>query len=551
VSRFWLAAIFSAALALAQQTNLATIEGHVHDGSGRPVRKAGMTLRAAQGASVFSVATDADGKFSFARIAPGGYTLSAERTGYQRKLYRASLHETFSTLTVAAGQNLKNVDLVLQRAFSITGRVLDADGDPVAVVSVSLLRHTLQSGSAMEATHSVYTDEAGKYTMPDLAPGSYYLRAGPGDGRAFSIVGMRAVTDPSFAAQDYYADTFYPGAVDQAGAKAIAISADDVPGADIHLRKTPAFLVKGKLVGTLPGDPGAQCQVILTRADLPATISPWPRGVVDHPAKDGTFHFAGSHFPPGEYFLTAELQMRRLVVAPQRLTIANRDIDDAVLNLQPFVQLHGSVTMEGRARTDFSKYPGTPPPSVTMGISLLPTNSPMLLSGGVARIDAADGSFTIADVAPGSYTVRLSGIPGLAWPKSIRLGSQDARNGEIAVRETSGSTPLRITLSPAQAQISGVVKSVRGKPVAGSTIILIGEPGTRTALTGSDQNGDFTFSTLEPGAYRLFAWEDIEAAQRYDPDSMKAHESQSVRVVLKENEKQHVTLREIPAGEHR
>jgi protocatechuate 3,4-dioxygenase beta subunit len=73
--------------------NFATIEGHVTDASGHPIRKAGLTLRAVgQGGTPlkppYNAISDAEGKFSFDEITPGGYTLSVERAGYRAQPYR-------------------------------------------------------------------------------------------------------------------------------------------------------------------------------------------------------------------------------------------------------------------------------------------------------------------------------------------------------------------------------------------------------------------------------------------------------------------------------
>jgi protocatechuate 3,4-dioxygenase beta subunit len=95
VIRLVVAAMVSAVVGLGFQIsanppggNLASVEGRVTDESGRPLRKAGVTLRAAgdgaQSRSPYTGATDADGRYSFDGIAPGGYTLEVERAGYLR-----------------------------------------------------------------------------------------------------------------------------------------------------------------------------------------------------------------------------------------------------------------------------------------------------------------------------------------------------------------------------------------------------------------------------------------------------------------------------------
>ncbi len=564
MKRLLFAIIVSGTLAGAQQTvssvppgvagNSASLQGSVSDAGGHPIRKAGLTLRSAyqpgnQQNHVYNAATDADGKFFFDGLAPGSYALSAELAGYLQKMYRASPHETFSAIPLAAGQSLTDIHLVLSRALAIAGRVLDEDGDPVAAAPVRILQRTLQSTNLM-VQHTVYTDEFGQYNLPDLSPGEYYLSAGDASRGALSILGMKVSAGPAPGSSGgrgeqprFYAETFYPNSIDQSGAKPLQLLHDDLPGIDIHLRRTRAFAVKGKLVGTVPGHPLEQLQVLLTPANLPSIRSPMAQGTYGRMAKDGSFEFTDLRFPPGAYFLTVlHPSDRRLMLAPQRLMIGDSEIDDAVLNLQPLVTLQGRLTLEGDRPTDFSVFPQSPPPSVTMRVSLTPVNGPTLYSssGGVAN----DGAFTIADVAPGAYQVRTSGIPGSAWVRSIRFGSEQAAGSEIQVTAASASAPLQITLSRSVGQIDGVVRTQDGKPASGSTVILIGE--LPMGLTGVNQNGEFTLPSVQPGTYRIYAFEDIEAAQRYDPALLKAHEAMSALVTVKENGRERMTLTEIP-----
>lgn len=73
-------------------------------------------------------------------------------------------------------------------------------------------------------------------------------------------------------------------------------------------------------------------------------------------------------------------------------------------------------------------------------------------------------------------------------------------------------------------------------------------PDSRTMLTGTDRTGRFTMARIPPGTYRVYAWEDLDTAQRYDADNFAQFQSQSVTVTLKENDTAEITLRQIPAS---
>jgi hypothetical protein len=65
-------------------------------------------------------------------------------------------------------------------------------------------------------------------------------------------------------------------------------------------------------------------------------------------------------------------------------------------------------------------------------------------------------------------------------------------------------------------------------------------------LSGVGENGRFTL-TVPPGTYRLYAWEDLATAQYSDPEFLKPYEPNSLRVIVGENGRVQVTLKEIPA----
>lgn len=401
------------------------------------------------------------------------------------------------------------------------------------------------------------TDQSGRYAIQDLTPGVYYLGAGAAayDG-AFLVFGLNAFSEPpsmptisSNVLGTYYANTYYPGVVDQASAKAIRVQHDDISNLDISLVKTQAFRVSGRVTGIAPGHPLDQCRVTLAPVGAPVSMNgPQFQGTTVQIGNDGTFDFGGARFPPGEYYLAVAAFAGRsnLVLARERLTIADRDVKNSVLPLQPLVQLHGKFVVEGEPQTDFSKLPGVPPPTVTTRLGLSfegdatwgPTSSNI----------KSDGSFTIGEVAPGTYDVHVSGNPGGTWVKSIRLGSREAAGGVIDVTGASAAEPIQVLLSRSMGAIDGIVRTKSGAPAAGSTVIILSVPlGKTSALTGADANGEFTMP-IAPGQYRIYAWEDLLEAQRYDPSLLKDHEGESVTVTIREGSSERVTLTAIPSG---
>jgi Carboxypeptidase regulatory-like domain len=559
LSRLLFLAFTAATVALAQNT--ASLAGRVTDTTGHPLHKAALTLRNVGPAPVpqptFTAESGSDGKFSFDGIPPGRYMLTLERIGYLQKSWRSGPQETSSRLTLTVGQHIGGITLAMIRAVTISGKVTDADGDPVAGVQVTLLRRTYEGDAGFMIERSFYTDATGHYQIPDLAAGNYYLSANAGfEADAFRAVGMRAMngsssdqlTNPAQPPQ-YYTTTYYPNTV------SIGTGQNDIQDIDIRLRTTPAFQVKGKISGTVAGHPLDQCRVAIAGAYAPGSggssgYSGFRPSIFV--AKDGTFDFKDIHIAPGSYFLVAWCYQgwTQEILARQPLTVRDRDIDDAVVNLQPLVDLHGTVAIEGQPGVDFSAHSDANPPlTTTMGVGLTFRNHPHGTNGLTARIQS-DGSFTISGIAPGTWNLSVGGTPG-TYVKSIRLGSREVSANDIQIDATTAATPLQITLSAAMSAITGMVQTAGGAPLVSSVVTIVSvphEPGSRTMMTGSDRNGRFTIPVIAPGTYRVFAWEDPDTAQRYNADDLAQFQNQSATVTVKENETGQVTLRQIPAS---
>ncbi len=158
------AAIFAMLAAAQQPQGTASLEGRVTEAGGRPVEKAGLTLAGQPGSQpyrVYQTISGPDGSFSFTGVDPGTYWLRAERAGYLRAEYRASPHETISPIALAAGRRSNPVNVTMTRSATISGRVLDGNGDPVESAQVQVLRRVFRPGFPMEAGRFANTDQSG------------------------------------------------------------------------------------------------------------------------------------------------------------------------------------------------------------------------------------------------------------------------------------------------------------------------------------------------------------------------------------------------------
>src|SRR5947209_9018123 len=118
----------------------AVIEGIVTKEPGsEPVKKAVIELITESQAdgSNYTAVSGADGSFRIEGILPGRYHLYAERTG----LLEVDKHRARADgriLTLAAGQDVKDLQIRLQAAAVVRGRVTDEDGDPMTNAQVTV-----------------------------------------------------------------------------------------------------------------------------------------------------------------------------------------------------------------------------------------------------------------------------------------------------------------------------------------------------------------------------------------------------------------------------
>ena len=132
--------VFFAVLALMQRAGpesaiTSAIDGVVkHSGTDEFLSNVVVSLNGQSGPAT-TATTDAKGRFSFKNVNAGTYRLQPQRDGY----IRASKGSGPQSLTVVAGQDIHDVELSLIAAASMSGRIVDAAGQPLKGVQVSAI----------------------------------------------------------------------------------------------------------------------------------------------------------------------------------------------------------------------------------------------------------------------------------------------------------------------------------------------------------------------------------------------------------------------------
>lgn len=517
------AILFIMAAAAVAADYVCSIEGTIYNAAtGEPVRKAVVTLRPADGVRAQgpgrAAISDTAGHYSITGVDPGAYRLFAERTGFIRQELGATRPGKSGTpVLLAAGENRKDADLRLTPQGVITGRVLDEDGDPAALVSVTLLRTGYAQGrkQLMPGGPNVTTNDQGEFRVFGLAPGRYYLMA--------SYRPLSA--EEAALTAEAYAPTFYPGAASADGAAPIDVAAGSVlRGIDIRLQRMTAVRVRGRVVDAATNDPVRGAIVMLSpRAGVIAT--PAAQRVV---RVRGQALFEMDGITPGSYVLSAHANRDQQLSARMLLEVGQSDVNDLTLALTPGAEIAGVVKLAG----------GTGELPRGLRVQLEPASE----SGYPIAPVKQDGSFRMQHVQADTYSVRLYGLPDTAYVQEVRFG--DAVIGESGLDFSRGFTPgeLTITIAPTAAHVDGTVLDDKGQPFAGATVVIAAEK-AKAITVRTDQSGRFSAGGLAPGDYRLWAFDDIDAGAWDDPEYMKPHDAQAGRVTVKDNDHQTAQLK--------
>ena len=475
-----------------------SLSGTVVDAvTGRPVAGVQLVLEPldTRPARPPSTVSDERGGFTLADLGPGHYRLRGIRDGYPDTWYGARRPDSYGTvIALAAGQGLAGLELKLRPFASMEGTIRDPDGRPAGGVSVSLARQSWVGGVRRVAIAArATTDESGRYHVPALLPGKYYVRV-----------------------EDRVAATLYPGVIDPASATAIDVAAGvRISGIDVTLVRTGTFRVKGRAVvpqGTAP-------------ATLHLENGPTELGFAlgTRAGRDGAFEFRG--VPPGVYTLSGltnstEMQYR----ARMRVTVADADVPGVVLSIVPGAEVVCRVKVEGGGR--------------------LPLAGAIVVFAGedgstqsVARQEEEEEQTLTANVNPGRYTVYFnpSGNTRALYVKRIRSGSVDVLRDGLTISQ-AGRVPLEILAASDVGRVEGLVVDAPGdQPAGGATVVLVPAATTPPRIDRfqegvADQGGRFAFAAVPPGDYRLYAWEEIESGAWYEPGFLAKYAGQNVTV---------------------
>jgi len=502
-----LAAVWAPAAWLTAQE--ASAESCVFEGTARnsvtqlPLGKVSIQLIPANGSVGYSGSSKADGSFRFAGVVAGDYGLQAQRAGYSAQwVLTDNSGHAISTLHLAPGQTVTGNHLWFMPESSISGTVIGFDGEPLPSAAVTLIARKWRNGKRVYVgAGSATTGDTGEYHLSSLAPGRYFLYAGPPQEGPLAGSILEAPGKPEMR----IAGRYYPNASQLDGAAAIDLGPGDrVPAIDWKLPLAPVFHLTGS------ADPGpSENAGVALKPQYNGQMLDWA-GEGAPIGKDGKFDIAG--VTPGSYFLYSfdDSLHDRLVSAKLPVIVAAQNLAGVTAPKVARFDLKGQVRAEGAAAPD----------KIPVQIFYEGSEADEYTSFQRRAEPQPDGTFAIRDLTPDRYTIRIAnldtGKEGGFYLKSVRVDGVDAAGRGIDL--TGGPADnVELILSDAVGSVTGTVRWPETKsnsetvpePAAELTIVTIPEnvesKDTRPIAAYLDQDGHFRLSDLEPGTYRVFA----------------------------------------------
>jgi len=254
------------------------------------------------------------------------------------------------------------------------------------------------------------------------------------------------------------------------------------------------------------------------------------------------------------------------------LSIGSADVDNLTISVVPAGSIPGRVRIDGQLPAQMS--------IERLRVQLTPVGnaqsslSSVLSSGFYQNTQAnvaADGTFRLLNIVPGEYRVELSGSPinASASPNSPAatqyFGSMQTANAYIKDAQLDGAdafnVPLRfagsvnngleIVLAFGSGRVDGTVTDGRSQPATSGRVVAVPDRlRFRSDLYRAqaiDASGKFTFPSLPPGDYRVFAWESVEENGWFDPDLLERSSGRAHSLHVSEMSTQTISVQIIPA----
>ena len=432
----------------------------------------------------YRATTDQLGNYRISKIPAGSYEVRA-----LTKSLVAETQQPRKFFMIAEGENVEDINFALVRGGVITGKLTDADGEPL--IERYLTLEFAQTADTFTHSKSVKTDDRGIYRFFGVPPGKYRVSAGESDNRL-----------PG-GSQPVYKRTFYPSVTDSAKASVIEVTeGSEANNVDITLpRPVATFRVSGRIVDARTGKPLSNMKYGVQQT----------RGNETQGSQGGISNAAGEfnldNAQPGTY--TFYIVPDSEDVQPESLVfqVDDRDVTDLLIQARKGGSVSGVVVFED------SEKKGVPSED-KLEIFASVQNAKHQFNGRPPAYVASDGSFRVMGLQSGRVHFTVFGFTKGRDSRSLQIVRIE-RNGtvqpsEIDLKEGEDIAGVKITIKEDSGAIRGVIKFENGELPPSQLSLWITRldgnttnPETRDSYRQWDSRNRFLFQPVAPGTYEV------------------------------------------------
>jgi hypothetical protein len=516
-----------------------TIRGRVTAlDTGRPLRRARISINAPELQETRNVSTGSDGRFEIANLPAGNYSVSVVRGGYLRLGYgQKRPGDPPGRVEVADNQVVSDVNFALPRMSVISGRVFDEVGEPIAGVTITAQQMRFYEGrrKLVPLGGIATTDDTGQYRLLNLEPGEYYV-----------LTNARETWESDGKPKETLAfvPTYFPAAPNVAGAQRVKVAAgQDASATDISLIAGRVVRISGTAF-TSQGTPAAGQTVSLGQSLRSPTgfMSMWSMDSTKV-GVDGSFSIR--NVPPGEFNLNLRVPAvgdTPAESAALTLSVGGSDIEGVVLTTGAGGSVNGRLVFDGNV--------AAPQPATQFRVVARPVNRENQNTGGATPDNGRvrpDWSFALTAVMGASRLGMATLPPGWAI-KSIDAQGRDLTDAPAEFNGGEKYEDVVITLTNRFPTLAGTTADRKGAAME-AMVIVFAEDHTKWAedsrvvrTVRSDKAGTFRLTAVPPGEYFAVALEYVLDGDWNDPQFLESLREGASRVTLREGEAGTVAL---------
>jgi hypothetical protein len=316
------------------------IRGRVTTDDGKPISNVSVSITPSFGIPIREAVTDNDGNFVSDELPLGNYRVTARVPAYvqtsQPPPERPSgLYKIGDT-----------VNLTFAKGGVVTGKVMEATGDPIvsAQVSIILIRDKDNKQLSGGWIRNTQTDDQGTYRVYGLPAGTYLVRAGGPDRNSGS-----GPVNP----YNNDAPTYYPAASRSTASEVSLQLGEEVAGIDIRYRGIQGRVIGGS-IAELPTVDSRINSVSLNLIRV-STREGVSSAFIELRGESRSFTFIG--LDDGEYEITAMTNYTGKgpsisFAASRKLSVNGADVTAVELKLVALGSISGSIVFEA-ARPEY------------------------------------------------------------------------------------------------------------------------------------------------------------------------------------------------------